>query len=365
MKQEITHIIYSFALAGLLAAFGACSDDNMSEAPVEGERRLTINYTIPGSKVQTRTEGEARDKGQTRDGIVSNDTESAVKRMDLIYFESDIHNNGTFVAHQTITENYDLKKNTFTTPLPAGVETSKAYQVLIIANLDKYISNDKLATYCESFKGFQSYNQAWNELRAALPNNSGQYTYPDDLLMSGTATKPAGKDELNFELLRAAVRIDVKVAADKGITLASARLCNLPATVPFFRTGETESEKGLYVNAAKQTATSAALYAFENILDVTAPLTRINRATCLLLQVDKASSGYSTANWYRVDLNIMNGLQQLKRNHVYTVTLTDVTAAGAKTKEEAYNSASFLPSSIIIKEFTGGGTYTEGDFEFQ
>lgn len=349
MKKNIIYILYVFALAGL----AACSDDSAQVMPAEGDGTLTISYTIPGSKVQSRA-GE----------VTSTEAESKVARMDLIYFASDVHSNGDFVAHQAVTGTaYDLRKNTFTVTPPAGVQEASAYQVLIIANLDKYMNSSGIADYC---KKFTSYNQAWNELRAPLANTNGKYTYPDELLMSGTAVKPAGKSELSFELLRAAVRIDVKVAENKNLLIENIQLYNLPATVPFFRTGEVGSEGSLYTEGAPNDAgQKATLYTFENILDVTDPLARINRAACLLLQVSKNSSGYETNNWYRVDLNIVNDMQQLKRNHVYTVTLTDVTAAGAATKEEAYNSVSFLPATVSIAEFIQGGIYTEGDFEFQ
>lgn len=348
MKKNITYILYVFALAGL----AACSDDSAQVVPAEGDGTLTISYTIPGSKVQSRA-GE----------VTSTEAESKVARMDLIYFASDVHSNGDFVAHQAVTgAAYDLRKNTFTVTPPAEVQEASAYQVLIIANLDKYMNSNAIADYC---KKPRSYNQAWNELCAAsLANSSGKYTYPSELLMSGTAVKPAGKNELSFELLRAAVRIDVKTPTGKNLTLQSAELHNLPSTVPFFRTGEVGSEGTLHV-AGTPSGNTVQLYTFENILDVTDPLARINRATCLLLQVEKASSGYGTNKWYRVDLNIVNDMQQLKRNHVYTVTLADVTAAGAATKEEAYNSASFLPGTITITGFTQGGISEGSDFEFQ
>ena len=348
MKKNITYILYVFALAGL----AACSDDSAQVMPAEGDGTLTISYTIPGSKVQSRA-GE----------VTSSEAESKVARMDLIYFASDVHSNGAFVAHQAVTGTaYDLRKNTFTVAPPAEVQEASAYQVLIIANLDKYMNSNTIADYCS--KTFTSHNQAWNELCAAsLTNSGGEYTYPSELLMSGTAVKPAGKNELSFELLRAAVRIEVKTA-NNNITLQSAELHNLPSTVPFFRTGEVGSESTLHV-AETPSSNMVQLYTFENILDVTDPLARINRATCLLLQVEKTSSGYGTNKWYRVDLNIVNDMQQLKRNHVYTVTLADVTAAGAASKEEAYNSASFLPGTITIKEFAQGGIYNMGEFEYQ
>lgn len=359
MKQRITYITYTLALTGLLAGLGACSDDNAQVTPTEGERTLTISYTIPGS------EGQPRNGAQTRGETASGDDESAIGRLDLIFFNSDAHGDGSYAAHQTVTTAYNLKKNTFTVTPPAQVNEADAYQVLIIANLNAYVGSGELAGYCE---GFETYNQAWNELRSAPLANTGGggYAYPaTKLLMSGTAVKPAGKSELNFELIRAAVRIDVKVKDGSGITLQNAELHNLPTTVPFFKTGEVEAESDLYVKAASTAGNAARLYTFENILDVTDPLARINRAVCLLLQANKTSSGYGNRNWYRVDLNIVNNIQQLKRNHVYTVTLTEVAAAGAATREEAYNSVSFLPATVTVSDFSNGGTYTEGEFEFQ
>ena len=344
MKQLIGISI----IASLL--FSACTGGDMIEViqPGDGEdnNTLTLTYTIPDATVGTRSDVSY---------VEATGTESTVDGLHLLFFNPDNHGNGTFVA--TTLKDASLKQNTITVTLPAEVKTENEYSVLVVANLAKYIPvAANLTTYLATFAD-KTYGQAWEELQALLPVDAGgTYSFPDGRLpMSGTTVKRSGNSAMSVDLLRAAVRIDVKVGDGlTGVTLSNVQLRNIASVVPFFRTQEEISLPR--AASANQSVTDnkvvGGLYAVETSLGVTDSRVMLNDATCLLLNI-KSTAVHKDADaaktWYRVNLNInAANMQFLKRNNAYRVVVTGVFTPGSTTPDEAYNNKAMLISTVTI-----------------
>nr|DAU81555.1 MAG TPA: putative cell adhesion protein [Caudoviricetes sp.] len=347
MKQLIGISI----IASLL--FSACTGGDMIEViqPGDGEdnNTLTLTYTIPDATVGTRSDVSY---------VEATGTESTVDGLHLLFFNPDNHGNGTFVATASATlKDASLKQNTITVTLPAEVKTENEYSVLVVANLAKYIPvAANLTTYLATFAD-KTYGQAWEELQALLPVDAGgTYSFPDGRLpMSGTTVKRSGNSAMSVDLLRAAVRIDVKVGDGlTGVTLSNVQLRNIASVVPFFRTQEEISLPR--AASANQSVTDnkvvGGLYAVETSLGVTDSRVMLNDATCLLLNI-KSTAVHKDADaaktWYRVNLNInAANMQFLKRNNAYRVVVTGVFTPGSTTPDEAYNNKAMLISTVTI-----------------
>lgn len=122
-----------------------------------------------------------------------------------------------------------------TIPGSGSIDNHTDYDVLVLANASVYFSGMDWDAYCAG----QTENAVRVRLRGEMPLHSPTdrtYKVTDDCLpMSGIAFKEAGKD-MSVQLLRAAVRIDVRVAEDKKgtVLLKSAVLRNVSPDIPMF-----------------------------------------------------------------------------------------------------------------------------------
>lgn len=333
--------------------FSACTGGDMIEVVQPGgdedNNVLTLTYTIPDATTGTRADLSY---------VEATGTESTVDGLHLLFFNPDNHGNGSYVAAASATlKDASLKQNTITVTLPAEVKTENEYSTLIVANLAKYIPvAADLTAYLATFKD-KTYGQSWEELQALLPVDAdGIYSFPAGRLpMSGTTVKRAGSNAMSVDLLRAAVRIDVKVGDGlTGVTLSNVQLRNVASVVPFFRTQEEISlpraaSANLTVTGNKVVG---GLYAVETSLDVTDSRVMLNDATCILLNI-KSDAIHKNADvaktWYRVNLNVnADNMQFLKRNNAYRVVVTGVFTPGSSTPDEAYNNKAMLISTVTI-----------------
>lgn len=346
--------------------FSSCTSELIETIwPDSGEvELLTLTYTIPDATAGTRTgigsptrAGASTSTRADVPYVEATGTESVVDGVHLLFFNPDDHGNGTFVASVAATlTDASLKQNTLTVALPDGVQSDRDYSVLVVANLAKYITvPGDLTAYLAGFAA-KTYGQAWEELQALLPLTDGIYGFPDGRLpMSGTTIKHAGNSAMSVDLLRAAVRIDVKVGDGlTGVTLNNVQLRNVAPVAPFFRTQEQVSVPR--AASASLTVTdnhiTGGLYAVETSLDVTDSRVMLNDATCLLLNI-KSSTIHTGADedktWYRVNLNVnADNMQFLKRNNAYRVVVTGLSSPGSTTPEGAYNDKAMLISAVTI-----------------
>lgn len=368
MKQIGLFIISTLCL------FSCAHEEAEWEDQGEYSNRLTLTYTIPNAIAGGGSVRADGGPGFTRadNYVEAAANESVVRGLHLLFFNSDAHGNGTFVASATATLKDDnLKQNSITVTLPDAVKPENEYAVLVIANLANSITDSsELDAYTASFST-KTYGQAMAELQVTLPKAisgtgsihdiPGTYDFPGGILpMSGTAVKPAGGTAMSVDLLRAAVRIDVRV--NGGITINSVKLGNVAITVPFFRTQEETAATRAFsaeLTTITDNTVKGGLYAVETNLDVSDSRALLTKATCLLVNLQR-NSVHTGANagktWYRINLNVdANQVQYLKRNNVYTVVITGVFASGASTPEEAYYSEATLIGSITIAGWEGSG----------
>lgn len=367
MKQIGVFIIIS------LCFFSCTHEEVEGNGPGGNSNILTLTYTIPDAIAVG---------GTTRavNYVEATAQESTVNGLHLLFFNSDSHGNGTFVATATATlKDASLKQNSITVTLPPEVNTANEYAVLVIANLANYMTaSGELTAYLAGFQT-KTYGQAMAELQVALPEETvgseTTCTFSDGILpMSGTTVKLAGKTAMSVDLLRAVVRIDVKVwdALVGSITLNEVQLRNVASVVPYFRTQEEITVPR--VTCTKLSVTDnqikGGLYAVETSLDVSDPHKRLNSATCLLININRPLLHAGTdvdKTWYRINLNVNGeGMQYLKRNNAYTVVITGVFALGSSTPEGAYyDKATLIDAVTVPTDWKSSGAGTPPDVVIQ
>lgn len=341
--------------------FCACTSETIEELHPgkDDANKLTLTYTIPDATVGSSTSTRAGDGSYVEATL----EENTVDGLHLFFFESDAHGNGKFIASATATlEDANLKNNTITLTLPPQLDNKKDYSVLVIANLAKYFTKQAdLDIYLASFNN-KNYGQAWEELQVLLPNSFGVYSFPNQgLPMSGTTVKRAGNTAISVNLLRAVVRIDVKLNDQlKNVTLDKVQLRNVATIVPLFRTQEQVSIPRAMSTEfdVNNNRVNSQLYAVETSLDVNDSHVLLNDATCLLLSI-KSTNVHTGSNadktWYRVNLNIKDKMQLLKRNNAYCVVVNSVQSAGATTADDAYNDKVHISAVTIPTEWKTSG----------
>ncbi|MCD8184189.1 MAG: hypothetical protein LUE99_15145 [Bacteroides sp.] len=219
MKQIGIFIISSLCIF-------SCSNEE-TEVVGNGEdatSTLNVTYTIPDTEVATRGDGSTRADVNASTGadtradasyVVATAEENKIDNLYLLFFNPDEHGNGAYVGRATANvSSINLKSNTVNVDLTSGnIKPENEYSVLVIANLKTLLDGTGSGTtntdkYLNSFTT-KTYAQTWEELQVSpLPSN---YDLTGRLPMSGTAVKPANSSALNVDLLRATVRIDVKV----------------------------------------------------------------------------------------------------------------------------------------------------------
>lgn len=350
----------------------SCTNESSSThtgfPPAAGSFRLS--YTIPDSRTaetpSART-ATATPDSRAADYVVAVGNESRVADLQLLFFTYDDHGNGTYLTSLKATPTQPTIGTSETTDVTytpgAGIDEATDYRVLIVANLGKYLTADETTALLATCTG-KTENRVKMDLLPAITAakastdgilNGGDALY---LLMSGEAVKTAGKN-LQVELRRASVRIDVEVAEDKKteITLRKVMLMNVASDVPLFRDPrETYTPNRISTKQADVTGnrSTGQLHCTESYLDLSDGDSRkkLFGSTCLLLSATSTAIDYQGATgntWYRLDLVTGDdGIQYLKRNNAYTVVIKDITAAGYPTPDEAYYSDAMLITGVTI-----------------
>ena len=300
------------------------------------------------------------------DYVTAVGNESRVADIQLLFFANDDHGNGVYITTLTATPVQPTtgtsEKTDVTYTAGSGIDDATDYHVLVIANLGRYLSADEISALMATCVG-KTENRVKIDLLPVITAakatggilNGGDTLY---LLMSGETVKTAGKD-MQVELQRASVRIDVEVAQDKAavITLDKLLLMNVASDVPLFRDPREIYTPGrVSTKEADVTDNRSAgqLHCTESYLDISDNDSRkeIFGATCLILSATSTDIDYKGATdktWYRINLAIGDDrIQYLKRNNAYTVIIKDITAAGCPTPEEAYYSDAMLITGVTI-----------------
>lgn len=330
----------------------ACAGDSTEKAET-----FSLNYTLP----DTEAGGGIRAAGShavTRATVVpiANERESKVSSVSLLFFERDDYGNGLFLERLegTVKGNHLATGGTVIFTLGGAINADTDYNVLAIANADSYFASAAYLTeYCKG----KTENRVRLLLNGTMPHTAkNTFDIPEaGLPMSGIGVKEAKKD-LTLNLLRAAVRIDVKVADEKKgeIILKEATLRNVSSRIPVFNDPkDTDAPMLAYapvVKAEKDSVIRGGLYLTEVFRTGLADdvVLRSRQAACLVVSChNKDYTGDRT--WYRVDIFIDDeGVQYLRRNNAYTVEITRIKSLGAATPDEAYESDATLIKAVTI-----------------
>lgn len=336
----------------LILTLNGCSSDEAPDSDVfrpNVPETFVLNYDIPDSQ----TDGILNEP-ETRTGTTpSQGSENKITNLLLLFFEQDDYGNGAFIGSLTGKQDGNSLEKTGSVEmsLNGNIKGDTDYNVLVIANAEKYASIADINAFCST----RTENLVKLQLRPQLPATAGVFTVPDGCLpMSGVAIKKAGKD-LKVTLLRAVVRMDVNVKEEMNdeIILEEAMPANIAPVISLFsdpRDENMERLMGVSV-ASKENAIIGGLYATESYTSSTSDRTKaLTQRTCLLVKCRKKDYAGDRC-WYRVDVNIdAEEMQYLKRNNVYTVTINSIRSLGAKTPEEAYYADATLMSSITIQD---------------
>lgn len=336
-----------------IVGFTSCSREDSLPVNASSGEKVAVSYTIP-----EKTPG-------TRSGyVLAEGAESTVNSLYFLFFKYDVHGNGTYItALKGTMESSSLRANRISLTLSGGINNTTDYQVLAVANLEKFTSNpaDFLLKTC----AWKTYGEIHRSLALQLAKDAdGIYSFTGGILpMSGSTIKRAGED-ITLDLYRAVARVDVKVAADKAseITLYEGRLANVMPQVPLYEIWDAGEA---YVRSQSAQANvgeiKGKLYTGECLRYFTGDKddTR-RRALCLLLKVKSTAIHNTTETqdlvWYRTNLKLDDDAQYLQRNNAYTVYITDILSLGQKNEEDALNGASQLTiSTVTVAEWTDSG----------
>lgn len=363
------------ALCSCTEQSGAGLEPGSGREPVPSAgTRLRLSYTIPDSQETAPL---------TRAGLipVARVEESKIKDVRLLFFEQDDYGNGLYVGTLSSTvEDSSLEKSgkiDFTMPENGTLNNSTAYDVLVIANATTYfpgLSDMDFENLCKD----RTVNDIRMCFQGEMPREgSNAYTATAQCLpMTGVTKKEADKTDMQVSLLRAVVRIDVRVAPESKdkIVLMGATLRNIPATIPLFSDPRDVPSRLLaFGNVVESTdnVVLGGLYATEQYHTVSLD-NLAGTASCLLVRCKK--TGY-TGNrcWYAVFLNVdTDGVQYLRRNNAYTVEIRKILNLGTEDPESALqNGDSTLVRTVIIPtewdvpKKDDGSTVTPPEFEIK
>lgn len=361
--------LLSLCVASCIGADDECPG-NASDAP----RTFLLSYEIPDAETVPVSEAAqaapASSSPATRapGTTPSTGTENVIESVRVLFFERDDYGNGAFIGSLSgQQEGNSLEKvGELQVTLADPVKDDAEYNVLVIANADKYITPEALNSFCATRTENRVKIELMPRLSAAPVADKGHgiFTVPDGCLpMSASAVKEAKKG-IKVTLLRAAVRIDVTTkvpAGEEEIIIEQAQIANIVPAVPLFCDPREMAEPYLWGtmktldkspdNPEKEI--KGGLYAMETYNAPTDRAELITRRTCLLVQCHtKTYTG--SRNWYRIDINVADTetegktMQFLKRNNVYVVQIEGIRSLGSKTAEEAYYADATLIASVTI-----------------
>jgi hypothetical protein len=328
--------------------FGSCS----TEAPQD--RHITDGETL---RVALEVE-KLTNTAATRATIPAEEGETTVESLYLLFFAPDAVQNGTFIDAVEVTEVSEMSAIVDLSAHPE-VTATDAYNILAVANLadQRYISLDgeliEVDTWIGKLTG-KTQKEVMQQTSAMITVAPGDANaiQPDQLLMSASVEKAAGKSEIDLVLTRGVVRFDIYNEVSATYEIVSTSIWNAYPSTPVWagagmvdfsdnakRTARyygVENAPKLDENtgtAVPQQNIIGGLYAFEN--QSAAPEQNDKLTTCVIIGMSNVADG--TISYYRANMVPAGSSQMLIRNMVYRLNVTGISGPGHATEEEAYN----------------------------
>lgn len=283
----------------------SCQPESRYGIPDGGEARVSIQFSMLGNEVVLRATEEA---GRVEEDVIDH--------VDLYIFNKSTR---AFVKHQSFDKTALTKKVVGTSTffeVKATVIQGAEYTFVALANMPDG------STY--------SATPTINDLKqmglpSALPSS------PFVMFGQTDATIDANTGEIEIPVSRSCAGIDLVVDKDANFTLEEGFwIYNLeqngyvdvadPSTVTGFASS-LSPEMRLEGKTAR---------AYTHPRNIT-----VSDATPATYIIFKGKLSNGKSSYYRTEVNVQNGVQELRRNHLYRVIITKVTDLGYATLEEA------------------------------
>ena len=321
-------------LACLLFAFTfiSCSKDHDMTSGQDGHM-LTVNYHIdPSFDVYTKSNA----------GAVG---ERMIEKLYVLFFHASDHaaNPGGYAGYSLTKPGSSGSLGTVSVNLPDGGDVSQAWQLVFLANPSKYAELGTYGTFGEWLAGEMTgvkFEDCSGKIIASANDAEG---IKSPLLMSGSAQKSEGGNNISVNLRRNMARVDLKIAPTViGFELVSAKLWNA-RTYTSIISGTELNESGFDGYSDYQIkgtpnmdsdSIGAQLYAFPNT--PVASTADDDVTTCLI--VGGKYGGSESVTYYRVNVAPFGGSQKIERNRRYVINIVNVKGEGERTESAAKGS---------------------------
>ncbi|MDR0892682.1 MAG: hypothetical protein LBN24_08710 [Mediterranea sp.] len=344
------------------------NDEQATIAAQEG-RVLTVSYKVDGLLTGNATRATM---------AAATDAEKTVKTLRLYFFNYSDDGSGTYIAKYDVpdTEIGNGLNGTFNVifPTTSGLVNSKAYTILAIANAPASLANIDESSFAglteTEFIQQNKYTTTGTTLDANDTNLGWGDWHPlsndnDGMVMTQRYQKLAQDQSIDLLLERVVSRFDVRNNYS-GYQLVSASIWNAATTELYWATVsgiQTNHTKRFYGIESDKTGlgaiTNGGLYALENYVESSTQTDTLT--TCLVVGMQKDDE--DTVQYFRV--NIVNKNQQyLKRNYLYTITISRVKAQGAKSEIDAVNQQQNLGLDINVNDWNvdpGGSVIVDNE----
>ena len=296
--------------------------------------------------------------------------ESSVYSLHLLFFEASA--SGMFVDYIDLSpqNKYDINNDilveaeplNMTAPIridftnEAYLSADEDYRILVIANIHTFVGN--MEALLESFRSL-TFSQAQARMLSLDEYGSTMYITAEEMIMTSTIVRRGGQPMIHTNLLRLFVRFDVVLGSTgQGLpnhTLEWVEVWNVPTSTALWN-----SDFNTFGTHTRHFTSSGQLdpavfehrgvvYAFEN--RVANSELNDGFTTCLIVALSD-SDGRIT--FHRVNVNVADEAQILRRNHVYTIFINRVTGLGANTPEDAW-SAAVTTLEVNVRPWQDGG----------
>lgn len=327
----------------LLVGVTACSDevDNKKDPHTTGE--FILNYHI--EDVQTRVAALAK--------------EMSIHDVYIAFYSDDKQEKLiTSVKAELIPNSYSVKF-----ALPAELEENESYKTIIVGNMDNYLNESSFSEYLDK-NSKSTYSDLLYDITAIAKDDQRIVTplpYAGVLLGANgketlfiTPSKTESKINASIRFTRSVSRIDFVNAAASDLKVAWVKVANYRTQGSVFHStmalgdiipgdsdkepsketpGYIEVDEPVEIEGVLQQFVKGGLYTFSNMVANTLP--NDAKTTCLL--IGGYYKGSNELTYYRANVSEKNRVQVLRRNHVYSITVTKVKGKGYETEHEALN----------------------------
>jgi len=314
------------------------------------EKVFVVNYSVVNHETPVSA---------TRVSVPSEEGEELIHSLYLVFFEKTDDCSGRFVAPYEVqfsgTMPMDGAISIPFTDVP-NLHANESYNILAVANIDQsnYIDDDPLMWLNNHFYGMTENNALLTTMayiKGPVDNNESDNTsaiLPDQILMSGRATKLADVQEVSLELTRGLVRFDVYNLDKENFDLVSVSIWNAALYGPVWSDAKYDAPTRInrFYGIKREGRTDESdpdmaniiggLYCPENF--VSSPEKNDKVTTCLIVGIaPREGAGFTGGvTYHRINMHPEDAGQNIKRNHVYKLNINRVNGPGADSEYVAW-----------------------------